>query len=180
MGRRIDTRVRALNTPIGIWLVCSCLAILSEAAGAHHPEDTCPDIHADGGESLTGLIVHQDTWEEYPDGAHLPINTPLRATGRGTAFGHCISRVWSGTCIDGPTHQTDFVGLNTWQTVKNSQQNQENHIGAVHWPGAPRQEVDGVAEQTTADFYCTAVMFSSRSERTFRKARTDCDSCRAE
>jgi hypothetical protein len=128
-------------------IVALCLIASSGPAFANHPEDSCPDTHVDQGQSLDGLVVHETTWEAYPDGAQLPINTPLRASARGTARGYCDKYVWSGSsCIYGNTQLKTFIAFNTWQRTQNAQKNEEKALSTAFIPGANRQEFDGVAE----------------------------------
>jgi hypothetical protein len=90
---------RALEHRISIRvsLVLYALAItgISTSALANHPEDSCPDTHVDGGQSVAGKIYNDTTGEIYADGSQVPIGTQLRQSGQATAFGYCKTYVWS-------------------------------------------------------------------------------------
>ncbi len=149
MSRRTEVSQLVQPTRVRLWLVGLCLLALSNPANANHPDDSCPDIHVDNGQSFQTVIVNAGTWEEYANGAQIPVNTQLKATSRGTAVGYCTLREPSGPgiCVTGATHTKDFVAINTVQITQNGQQNLQQNLATMFVPGSSRQQYDGVTEQ---------------------------------
>ena len=88
--RLAKSQQRAAQEQFKRFLLGLCLLAPGAEVSAHHPEGSlCPADHVDLGSSMDAIVVNPTTWEIYPDGAQLPVNTQLAVTGHTTAFGYC-------------------------------------------------------------------------------------------
>jgi hypothetical protein len=109
-------------------------AIAAPSAFANHAEsDGCPDIHVNGGESLSPDVTIRDTGQPVYDGMVVPTSTFLRFHMIGTAYGQCeiYKPAVGGGCYLSAVHQRLVAGLPLALFAKTTSLNGDYFLGQV-------------------------------------------------